>query len=486
MSSLKHGSIRSAYVWASAGNITKAAVTFWLSVVLARLLQPSDYGLIGVAVALIEILLVIQDAGFGNAVVYFDENPEALPTYFSLTIVTSAVLALLLFVAAPALAWFYSMPQLTWVIRVMAFSLVLGGLRSVSLGLVSKRLRFREIAAIETISGLIAGVTAVILAWRGAGVWSLVANMVVGSVLQTALTCSLEPVKLTTRPDRSVVRRVLRWGGPFTGTRILFQLYLNSDSLIVAKILGQTPLGHYSYGLRLARFLGERIFSIVNRASFPSFASLKNDKGHLIHHWFTLTQLLALIGFPAMLALAMNARDFVGVVLGEKWLPAVIPLQLLCISEAVRSIQTVLPPLLSSQGRPDLPLRYTAISLTALPVSFAAACLAGQLRGVAIVWCTVYPLLVLYLLNHALKVTGASFSAYFRNLRWPLFVTGCSAAAMLPFDFLMNPGLTRLVARSAAGGVCFIAVMSRVPIIQREVRKLLKLPERRVAVERAN
>ena len=182
------------------------------------------------------------------------------------------------------------------------------------------------------------------------------------------------------------MRRVLGWGGPFTGTRILFQLYLNSDSLIVAKLLGQTRLGYYSYALRLARFLGERIFSIVNRASLPSFASLKNDKGSLIHHWFTLTQLLALIGFPAMLALALNARDFVAVVLGEKWLPAVVPLQLLCISEAVRSIQTVLPPLLSSQGRPDLPLRYTAISLTALPLSFAAACLIGDLRGVALVW----------------------------------------------------------------------------------------------------
>ena len=200
MSLLQHGSIRSAYVWASAGNITKAAVTFWLSVVLARLLQPSDYGLIGVAVALIEILLVIQDAGFGNAVVYFDEKPESLPTYFSLTIASSTLLALLLFVTAPLLASFYSMPQLTWVIRVMSVSLVLGGLRSVSLGLLSKRLRFRAIATIETISGLTGGLIAVTLAGKGAGVWSLVANMLVGGALQTLMICWLEPGTATPSP----------------------------------------------------------------------------------------------------------------------------------------------------------------------------------------------------------------------------------------------------------------------------------------------
>jgi len=476
--------VRSAYFWAGAGNVIKAALTFGLSILLARLLDPSHYGLIGVVMAFVNILLVIQDAGFGQAVVYFNETEETLPTYHTVTVLSGVAMAALTVPFGPALAWFYGMPELTLLAPVLGLSLIFGGLRSVPQGLLMKELRFKALAVVETVAGVAAGVAAVLLALAGAGVWSLVANILLGAGLQTLLTCRLRPGRYTRRWKPEVIRRVLDYGLPLTGSRILWQLYLNSDALIIGKVLGQTPLGYYSYALRLARFMSERVFGIVNRVSFPSFASMKDDRPRLVAHWHLLTEALGLLQFPAMLALAMNAEDFVLVVLGEKWLPAALPLRLLCAAEAIRSVQVIMPPLLSAVGRTDLVLRYNVVNAIALPVAFAAGCYFGGLVGVGVAWTTVYPVLVLHLLKYTVMVSGGSYLEYLRSLRAPLLVTAACLAAMLPFDWLFGAGWTRLLARSAAGGACYLACLGLLPGLRRRVVELAR-GSRREAPPRA-
>ncbi len=473
--------VRSAYFWAGAGNIVKAALTFGLSILLARLLDPSHYGLIGVVMAFVNILLVIQDAGFGQAVVYFDETEDTLPTYHTVTVLSGVALAAVTVLIGPALAWFYGMPELTVLAPVMGSSLIFGGLRSVPQGLLMKELRFKALAVVETVAGVAAGVTAVLLALAGAGVWSLVANILLGAALQTLLTCRLRPGSYTRHWKPEVVRRVLDYGLPLTGSRVLWQVYLNSDALILGKMLGQAPLGYYSYALRLARFLSERVFGIVNRVSFPSFASMKDDRPRLVQHWYLLTEALGLIQFPAMLALAMNAEDFVLVVLGEKWLPAALPLRLLCAAEAIRSVQVIMPPLLSAVGRTDLVLRYNVINAVALPVAFAAGCHLGGLIGVGVAWTTVYPLLVIHLLKYSVTVSGGSYSVYLRSVQAPLLVTAACLTAMLPFDWLLGAGWVRLLARSAAGGACYLGCLAGLPGLRRRVLELAQGSRRQVA-----
>jgi PST family polysaccharide transporter len=466
--------VRSAYFWAGAGNIVKAALTFGLSILLARLLDPSHYGLIGVVMAFVNILMVIQDAGLGQAVVYFDETEDTLPTYHTVTVLSGVVLTALTALIGPALAWFYNMPELTVLAPVMGLSLILGGLRSVPQGLLMKELRFKELALIETVAGVAAGVVAVLLALAGAGVWSLVANILLGAGVQTWWTCRLRPAGYTRRWKPEVVRRALDFGLPLTGSRVLWQAYLNSDAMIIGKMLGEAPLGYYSYALRLARFLSERVFGIVNRVSFPSFASMKEDRPRLLYHWLLLTEVLALIQFPAMLALAMNAEDFVLVVLGDKWLPAALPLRLLCAAEAIRSVQVIMPPLLSAVGRTDLVLRYNVVNAIALPAAFAAGCHFGGLAGVGAAWVTIYPVLAIHLLKYTVSVCGGSYWGYLRSLRAPLLVTASCLAAMLPFDWLLAAGWERLTVRCAAGGACYLFCLGGLPGVRRRVLEIAR------------
>jgi hypothetical protein len=159
---------------------------------------------------------------------------------------------------------------------------------------------------------------------------------------------------------------------------------MTSDAFIVGKMLGNTPLGYYTQALRLARFLGERVLGIVNQVSFPSFASVKDDQQKLLHHWFALTRLLALVNFPAMLALAMNAEDFVRVVLGRSgFRGGAFTVPLLCRSaeehpDGAASVA-------ARKGPTDLSLRYNILSTLTMPPAFVAGCRFAGLE-VSLAW----------------------------------------------------------------------------------------------------
>src|SRR5437868_8617339 len=159
--------IRSAYRWSVAGNLFKHVVGVGISFLLARLLQPSDYGLIGMVLVFMGLVTTLQDLGFGQAVVYFDEEPSSYPTYFTVTFLMGLLLTLTGIALAPAVASFYHEPRLVPIVRIMSVNFVVTSLQTVSWGLLSKQFRFRELTIVETAGTIIAGSFGVALAALG-------------------------------------------------------------------------------------------------------------------------------------------------------------------------------------------------------------------------------------------------------------------------------------------------------------------------------
>jgi O-antigen/teichoic acid export membrane protein len=462
--------LRSAYSWATIGNFTKASLTFGLSIVLARLLDPADFGMVGIVLVFLSVLTVVQDMGFGGAVVYFDETPGDLATYYVITVTAGAVMTGLAVLSSPVLATFYDRPELTAILSALSLRLFLGGLRSVPLGLLRKQLRFLDIAAVEIVASVAAGVIAVVLAWKGAGVWSLVANGLAGATLQTLLMCRMAPLRWTLRPDRAVIRKALRWGLPQTGSTILWQAYTNVDVMIIGKMSGMASLGFYTYAMRLSRYISDQLLGVINQVSFPSFVSAKDDRPRLIRHWLSLVWLLALLNFPAAVAVALSAEDFVRVVLGEKWLPSAPLLRYLCFPAAVLSIQTTIAPLLSAQGRTDLNFRFSALNAVVVPVAVMTGCYLGGTHGVAIALCLVCPATAGYRLSMAVMVLReVSYTDFFRTLRSPVVIAAACVVVMLPFDWLMPSGLARLVVRSGVGMLCYCSCLIGVRSVREQL-----------------
>jgi O-antigen/teichoic acid export membrane protein len=460
MSAALNQKVRSAYKWTIAGTITKYMLGFGLSMLLARLLEPKDYGIIGMVLAITGLLSVVQDLGLGQAVIYFRDDEAALPAYFSVTVAMGLLFTAATFLSAPLIAWFYGTPVLIPIVQALSFTLLLSSLRSVSQGVILKRFQFREMTLIETFCGLGSSGIAVVMAWRGFGVWSLVTNLLLKAALPLFFLFAMVRPRFALRVDIAVLRRLLGWGLPLTGSSLLWKFYTNADYLVIGKLLGTQLLGYYTLAFRIATLVDEKIVAIVSRVSFPTFSELREKREEMVAHWHSVTHRLAFINFPILTGIAINSRDLVAVVLGEKWVPAVEPLRFLCMACFIRTLTPVMTTMIAAIGRTDISFRYSLLNSIVMPLAFIAGCLTAELRGVGIAWMTVMPVTCFYLIRHAARLTGTSISGYLFQLRLPLLVTCACGAAMMAVTTLLSPGFTRLLLSAAAGVTCYLLCLS--------------------------
>ena len=443
--------IAKAYAWTTAGNVVKNFAGFAISLVMAHILGPKEYGLLGMAMVFTSVLAMLQDFGVGQAVIYYQEERDALPLYFTTAVLIGGGLTAIAFAAAPLLAAFYREPAVTPIVRALSPTLLLGSLYSVAQGMLIREFDFRAISINELGSTVVAGFTGVVLALMGFGVWALVLNVLLSSLIQAMVVCYLVRPRLTLQLDTGKLKKLLRWGAPLTGSSLLWQVYENADYLVVGKLLGETATGYYSLAFRLATLVNSRVGAIINRVSFPTFSAVQKDHPELLTHWYTITERLGLIVFPLSAMLALNARDIVLVVLGPKWLPAVPPLQLLCIIGALKPLVSTMGNCMSAVGRTDLGFRFSLANSIFLPVAFVIACRVSGITGVAAAWCIVAPLTFGWFLVKTLRFVHGSVREYCISLAPGLTVAGAGAVVMYAAGMPFSDGILRLSVKSTAG-----------------------------------
>jgi O-antigen/teichoic acid export membrane protein len=390
----------------------------------------------------------------------------------------TTLLRVAMFAAAPLIAGLYENPALIPITQWLSLTLLFGGLKSVSQGLLTRDLLFRRLVVMESACGLFAAGLAVYLAFQGFGVWSLVTNLVLSTFLQMLIAWWYVPPRFTLRPEIDVVKNVLRWGTPVTGSALLFKFYDNADYLVVGKVLGKESLGFYTLAFRLATIVNEKLGAIISRVSFPTFAAMQENRRGAVRHWLSITRKSALISFPVLTILAVNAPDIVSVILGEKWLTSVGPLRLLCIVGFLRAIVPVTNNLLAATGRTDMTFQYTLMNATLMPAAFYAGCKLGGIVGVGIAWIVVFPFICAFQLHRSLRLFDVTWREYLRNLRDPLLLSISSCIPMLLVLAAMSGGLARLVVSSALTGAILAVALAFTP----EGEQLLGrfLPARRV------
>ncbi len=466
--------VRSAYLWTFAGTFVKQGLTFGLSILLARLLSPADYGLIGIVLVVISYLSSFQDLGLGDAVIYFNDDDSALPTYFTTTALMGSVLTIATFLLAPWIADFYHQPELVPLIRVMSFSIAVNGLRSVSQGIIRKNFQFRQLVVFETVAAIGSASLAVLMAWLGFGVWSLVTNLMVSSVVQTGIIVSVVRPRLTWHLDLEVLRRILKWGLPLTGSVVLWKVYDNADYLIIGRVLGPEALGLYTLAFRLATLVNDKVSAIVLRVSFPQFAAvLKEQPDRAAAEWLSLTQRVALINFPLLALMSVLSEDLIRILLGEKWLAAVVPMRILCIVGAIKTLSSISSSMIDAIGRTDVLLVVNIAMALIMPAGFYAGCLWSGSNGVAIAWATLLPAMLLSISWWVARQVRASLWDYCRNLTFPVMVAAAAAGPALPPVLLMKSGWARLLLGGTLGAAGGLAVLLSKPAVRRQAKDLL-------------
>jgi len=427
-----------------------------MMLVLAALLTPRDFGIVSLSVFVITAAQITCEFGFWQAVVY-RSNPEErfLRTAFTANLIGASILAGGLFLAAPWVSRFFAGPELVGLLRVMALALIFDGIFYVPDGLLRKELNFRDRALPEIVGSFGAAGVTIVLLLLGAGILSFGA----GLVTQSALRCALTLKSVHWRPKIGLswpyLGEMVSYGKSILGHDLIRYASANVDYLIVGRVLGAGPLGFYSLAFSLANYPVTNFAFILSRVAFPAFAALREDLHYARRMYLKMVGLVAALVAPLLVVLALVAEPLTVGLLGEKWQPAVVPLQLMVLAGISRSIAYSGSDMLRALGFPGVPFKISV--LQAVLVVGGLLLLAS--RGIVVVSLTMA--VVLSLTSWMVTVAACrTFEIGFGELGRALFpgialtVSGALPVLFLGFvDLEYLPDIIRACALLAAAGV---------------------------------
>jgi O-antigen/teichoic acid export membrane protein len=347
-----------AVVWSAAENLSSQGARFVIGIILARLLRPDEFGLIGMLAIFISIARMIADCGFGQALIQKqDATRRDESSVFYVSLVLGFLGATTLFLAAPLIAAFYRQPQLLSLTRIMAWLVFINAFGVIQTNLLTKKMDFKTQLKVSVVSTLVGGIVAIIMAARGCGVISLAVQVLVGDSLRTVLLWLAHGWRPAAEFSFASVRKMFSFSSRLLASYFLNAIFQNIYSLLIGKIFDARALGFYSRAKNMQQLPAESLSSIVNRVSFPLFSVVQGDKPHLKRAVRKALTSVAFINFPLLTGLACVSAPLVKILLTDKWLPCVPLLQLLCGAGVLYPLHVIHLSALIAQGRSDLYFR---------------------------------------------------------------------------------------------------------------------------------
>jgi O-antigen/teichoic acid export membrane protein len=342
-------------LWSLFERIWQQGFQIVVTIILARLLLPEQFGLIAMLTIFMEVAQSFIDSGFGSALIQkqsADHLDECSIFYFNILVSFLAGGALCL--SAPWIAAFYQTPLLTPLARILSLSLVINAFGIIHNTLLTKRIDFKVQFKVSAIATVLSGSIGIAMAYKGYGVWSLVAQYVCSNLFRTILIWNF----LSWRPSLIFswhsLRSMFSFGSKLLFSSLLHTICTNMYLVIIGKTFSATDLGYYTRAQETQHLPVSNISSIVGRVTFPLFSSMQGDRERLKRATRKAICALAMINFPLMIGLAVVAKPLVLVLLTEKWLPCVPYLQLLCVGGMLYPLHAINLNVLISQGRSDL------------------------------------------------------------------------------------------------------------------------------------
>ncbi len=361
MSSLASASVRGV-VWSAIERFSLQGVQFLIGIVLARLLSPSDFGLIGMLSIFLSVSQTFIDCGFSNALIRQKETTEKdYGTAFLVNFLISLLAFAILFVAAPFVASFYGMPLLSPVLRCVSLTLVLNALFAVHRARLTRSVDFKTQSKASLAAAVLSGVLGICMAYAGFGVWSLV----VQSICNAALNLLLLTVLMRWFPRPGFCKKsfdaLFAFGSRLLAASLIHSVYINLYNLVIGKRYSAADLGFFTRAYHLARFPSNNFTGILNRVSLPILSRLQDDSEKLASVYAKYLKMACFAIFPLMFGLAALAEPTVVLLLGEKWRPSVLLLQILCLGFMFEPVIQTNLNLLYVKGRSDLVLRLEIV-----------------------------------------------------------------------------------------------------------------------------
>jgi teichuronic acid exporter len=448
--------------WYGATRLWAQVLAWVVTIVLARLLTPGDYGLFAITISVLAVFEMLQEFGLGEAIVQRQNlTARQLNAMFWMVLAISAFLGGLTFAGAGLLGQFYGDPRLASTLRVLSLSFLLNAVGMVPFNLLTKAIDLRRRSLAEALGAAASALVALTLAYLGFGVWALVLGHLGRSVvLNGALFAFAGWI-----PGRDVafdgMKSIVGFGLRMTGTHLVGNLAPAAATFALARLLGASAVGLYAMAQSLAEAPHRISTGMINQVSFPVFSRLQDDRASLTAYFLRISKYLAVVSLPMQVGLMLVAPDLVVVVLSEKWQEMVVPFQIFCMESTLVILTLAASPLLTARGKVDLLLRRSFLSFTGTTLATLAGIPFG-LVGVAVARLVAMVPIRLSILVPSLRDLGLPFSGFLASLRSPFFASVIMATAVvLVRDLLPESAghLERLVVGVAVGAVAYPAAL---------------------------
>lgn len=352
----------SSLIWKFIERGGNQAVSFIVSIILARLLSPEDYGLIALITVFITFANIFIESGFSTSLIQ-KKNVKDIDysTALTFSLLIAGILYMILYFSAPVIAKFYDKNEIVLILRVISITLFIGSLNSVQVAVISRNMQFKKLFHSSTIAVFISGGVGILLAYNGYGVWALVSQQIVNQLLVTVFLFVAIEWKPKLKFSINSFKALFNYGSNILLTNFLGTLFLNIRNLIIGKIYNPSVLGFYNRGMQFPVAFVSNINGSIQSVMLPTYASNQDNPSIIRNMVRRSIKMSSFIVFPMMVGLAAISESLVLLLLTDKWLPAVIFIQIYCAIYAIMPMHTTNLQAIKALGHSGVILRLEII-----------------------------------------------------------------------------------------------------------------------------
>lgn len=357
-------------LWSAVDKFAYHGISFIISIFLARLLMPSDYGLIGMISIFISISNSFINSGLGMGLIQKVDRTEVdFSTVFIFNLVVSGLFYIVLFFSAPIIANFYDIPKLVILTRVLSINIIISSFAIVQRTKLTIDIDFETIAKINLLSILISGTISIIFAFKGLGVWSLVLKQILESVISLFMLWIISKWRPSFIFSKESFKSLFGFSSKLLAASLYGTTLVEINNIVIGKVYSSTNLGYYNRAKGFAEMTAGSITSVLSQVTYPILASLQNDREKLVQVFRRLIKMSAFLIFPSITLLSLIVDPFIRYFLTDKWIPAIVLSQWFAFAKLFYPIGVINLNILNAVGRSDL---YLKVDLSKLPMVLIA------------------------------------------------------------------------------------------------------------------
>ena len=431
--------------WNSFSQFGKQGIQLLTSIVLARLLQPSDFGLVAMAAVLTGFIAIFSDLGTSAAVIQRKNLSEnLLSSIFWVNVAFGVLTMAILFTISPLVSLFYGEPRVSAILKALSLTFFISGFSALHQTMLVRDLTFDKLAKIEITAALLGSISGICSAMLGSGVWSLVVQSLVSVMTTTALLWLTSSWKPGFMFHWHEIKTVSNYSLNLTGFNIFNYFARNADNLLVGRYLGAQALGYYNLAYVIMMYPLQNVSHIIGRVMFPFYSQIQNDNASFRSIYLKMAAAIATVTFPMMLGLMVVAKPLILTVFGVQWSPMILVLLILSPVGMAQSILHTLGNIYQAKARTDILFRWGVFSGILVVISFMIG-LRWGIVGVASAYALTVALLAYPNFAIPFRLIGLRVRELWMVLLRPLASSLVMFAVLVGLKSILSPSLSNVL-----------------------------------------